>query len=84
MTTIQFAIHVTAKDGSEAKITGDETALDAIEAALRKGGAKWNEEVGCWDFGFYKKNPTRRNRTQEQRDLRQRQDEMSPANEKLD
>lgn len=50
---IQYKVHVTAKDGSVASISGDAAALDVVEAALERAGARWNPEVECYDFGFY-------------------------------
>jgi hypothetical protein len=51
---IQYTIYFTALDGSQAEISGDATALDAIEEAFKRAGIQYNEKVETWDEGFYK------------------------------
>lgn len=55
MSAVKYTIHFTALDGSEATITGDSEAISAIEGALEKAGIEYNEQVECWDEGFYGK-----------------------------
>ncbi len=54
---IKYTLHFTSKDGSEAQITGDVNALNAIERAFERTGIRFNENVGCWDEGYYKRTP---------------------------
>jgi len=51
--TIKYTTYFTALDGSEATITGDASAVNAIEDAFKKAGIKYNTQVECWDAGFY-------------------------------
>jgi hypothetical protein len=51
--SMTYSFHVTGSDGSEAKVEGDMKAVDSIETAIAYMGAKWNEEVEAWDFGYY-------------------------------
>jgi hypothetical protein len=52
---VQYTIFFTAQDGSQAKITGDDNAISAIEKAFKRAGIKYNDQVETWDEGFYKK-----------------------------
>lgn len=51
--SLSATLYFTAKDGSEATVTGNAKALDAIEAIFEKAGVKYNEQIECWDEGFY-------------------------------
>jgi hypothetical protein len=58
MSTIpEFAVYVTGADGSEAKVIGQGKALDSLERALAFMGARWNNSVETWDFGYYSETP---------------------------
>jgi hypothetical protein len=48
-----YTIHFTAKDGSQAKITGDWNAIVAIEDIFARAGIRWDAVVETWDEGFY-------------------------------
>jgi len=51
---ISYTIHVTATNGAEASVTGSQTAIEQIEKALFAGGARFDKNTECWDFGYYK------------------------------
>lgn len=51
---VQYSIKVTARDGSEATVTGDANAIDRIITALEKDGARWNADLEIFDFGFWR------------------------------
>ena len=53
MPTLQYQVHVTARDGKEAVIVGEQSAINVVTQALEDAGATWNAEVQTWDFGFY-------------------------------
>lgn len=55
--SMTWTTYLTAEDGSSATISGDIEAVTAIERALEKAGARYNESVGTWDFGFYRDTP---------------------------
>lgn len=59
----EYRLYFTAKDGAQAEIFGDSTALDAIERAFAKAGIHFNTEVETWDEGYYSRKPN----TSEQR-----------------
>lgn len=50
-------VHFTDKDGNECKIFGDSRAIEVLEKIMQKAGIRWNEEVGTWDAGYYKRSP---------------------------
>ncbi len=54
MTNIEIAICFTSIGGYEAKITGDEPAIRAVEEAFERAGIRYNEQIETWDEGFYK------------------------------
>lgn len=54
-TPAQSKIWVTTVDGSEAEITGHDEAISVVIRALEMAGAKYNDQVQVYDFGFYKR-----------------------------
>lgn len=50
-------IYITAKNGSDCRIEGDDAAVTAVIKACQKAGARYNREVCTWDFGFYPETP---------------------------
>ena len=56
MTT--YSVTITDKAGHEAQLSGSPYVLDRIETMLEAAGFKWNEEVECWDEGFYQQGIT--------------------------
>ena len=48
----------TSKDGSECLIRGQSNAVEAIENMFEAAGIDWNEAVGTWDAGYYRKTKT--------------------------
>jgi hypothetical protein len=53
MTTMKYRIYLTDKDGHDAIVVGEETAIHAVEKALAAAGWKYHEPSGSWDEGFY-------------------------------
>lgn len=53
LAALEYRMYFTAKDGSQAQISGDQTALDAIEKAFKRANIKFNKEVETWDEGYY-------------------------------
>ena len=51
----QSKIWVTTVDGSEAEIVGHDEAISVIIRALEAAGAKYNDQVEVYDFGFYRR-----------------------------
>lgn len=57
MMRISYSVGITDKAGRDASLTGSSELIDRIEALLEANGFKWNEEVECWDEGFYDSTP---------------------------
>ncbi len=60
--TLRYAINFTSKDGSEAEIIGHPMAIDVIERAFKRAGIRFNENVECWDEGYYELKPQQTHR----------------------
>ena len=46
---MEYTIYFTAEDGSTAKITGPQAAIDAVERAFKRAGLWFNTSVETWD-----------------------------------
>ncbi len=51
---ISYSATITDKAGREVMISGSADLIDHIGEILETNGFKWNEQVECWDEGFYK------------------------------
>jgi len=50
---ISYSVTITDKTGRDVQLSGSSDLIDRIEAMLEANGFKWNDQVECWDEGFY-------------------------------
>ena len=50
---ISYSVTITDRAGREVQLSGSSDLIDRIENILSANGFKWNEQVECWDEGFY-------------------------------
>ncbi len=50
-------VFFTTKDGWDARITGDQRAVEALVCLIQRAGIRYNENVGTWDEGYYNDTP---------------------------